>query len=123
MVRPSRLNGGGIVPFVIGSDCPRPSRLFLLAISIGYRHLSSLIIPFASRFYWGMKNYKKVQFIDLKLFFDEIWRRGWDSNPRYSRLHAGFQDRCLKPLGHPSKKDAQVFTRFWLKVNHLFEFF
>ena len=30
------------------------------------------------------------------------WRRGWDSNPRYGLPHAGFQDRCLKPLGHPS---------------------
>jgi hypothetical protein len=28
---------------------------------------------------------------------------GWDSNPRYPYGHAGFQDRCLKPLGHPSK--------------------
>ena len=28
---------------------------------------------------------------------------GWDSNPRYPCGHAGFQDRCLKPLGHPSK--------------------
>ena len=31
-----------------------------------------------------------------------IWRRGWDSNPRCACTHAGFQDRCLKPLGHPS---------------------
>ena len=31
------------------------------------------------------------------------WRRGWDSNPRYARAHAGFQDRCLKPLGHLSR--------------------
>ena len=30
------------------------------------------------------------------------WRRGWDSNPRWHRCHAGFQDRCLKPLGHLS---------------------
>jgi hypothetical protein len=29
-------------------------------------------------------------------------RMGWDSNPRYPCGHAGFQDRCLKPLGHPS---------------------
>src|SRR5262245_35502440 len=28
---------------------------------------------------------------------------GWDSNPRWARAHAGFQDRCLNPLGHPSK--------------------
>ena len=27
---------------------------------------------------------------------------GWDSNPRWAFAHAGFQDRCLKPLGHPS---------------------
>ncbi len=32
------------------------------------------------------------------------WRKGWDSNPRYPCGHAGFQDRCLKPLGHPSKR-------------------
>src|SRR3954468_5408206 len=30
------------------------------------------------------------------------WRKGWDSNPRYPCRHAGFQDRFLKPLGHPS---------------------
>lgn len=32
----------------------------------------------------------------------DIWRMEWDSNPRYTRMHAGFQDRFLKPLGHPS---------------------
>jgi hypothetical protein len=32
-----------------------------------------------------------------------LWRKGWDSNPRYPCRYAGFQDRCLKPLGHPSK--------------------
>ena len=26
-----------------------------------------------------------------------------DSNPRYPFGYAGFQDRCLKPLGHPSQ--------------------
>ena len=30
------------------------------------------------------------------------WRMGWDSNPRWTCTHAGFQDRCLQPLGHPS---------------------
>ena len=30
------------------------------------------------------------------------WRRGWDSNPRTTFAVAGFQDRCLQPLGHPS---------------------
>src|SRR6516165_7571288 len=32
------------------------------------------------------------------------WRMGWDSNPRCPCGHAGFQDRCLKPLGHPSQR-------------------
>ena len=30
------------------------------------------------------------------------WRMGWDSNPRNPCGFAGFQDRCLQPLGHPS---------------------
>jgi hypothetical protein len=30
------------------------------------------------------------------------WRKGWDSNPRYRFRHACFQDKFLKPLGHPS---------------------
>ena len=30
------------------------------------------------------------------------WRREWDSNPRDGLPPAGFQDRCLQPLGHPS---------------------
>jgi site-specific DNA recombinase len=30
------------------------------------------------------------------------WRMGWDSNPRRACTLGGFQDRCLKPLGHPS---------------------
>ena len=30
------------------------------------------------------------------------WRKGWDSNPRWTCAHGGFQDRCLKPLGHLS---------------------
>ena len=30
------------------------------------------------------------------------WRKRWDSNPRVGLPTAGFQDRCLKPLGHSS---------------------
>jgi site-specific DNA recombinase len=30
------------------------------------------------------------------------WRKEWDSNPRRACTLGGFQDRCLKPLGHPS---------------------
>jgi hypothetical protein len=47
--------------------------------------------------------------------YSNKWRKGWDSNPRYPCRHAGFQDRCLKPLGHPSKplilfRNALSFT-------------
>ena len=31
-----------------------------------------------------------------------FWRKEWDSNPRWTCAHGGFQDRCLKPLGHLS---------------------
>ena len=43
-------------------------------------------------------------------FYDEKPRRasriagGWGGIRTHGRLHvAGFQDRCLKPLGHPSR--------------------
>jgi site-specific DNA recombinase len=36
------------------------------------------------------------------------WRMGWDSNPRGACTPAGFQDRCLKPLGHPSCAAASI---------------
>ena len=39
-----------------------------------------------------------------------IWRKGWDSNPRWSFPHGGFQDRCLKPLGHPSMAIMRYIT-------------
>jgi hypothetical protein len=35
-------------------------------------------------------------------------RKGWDSNPRWACTHGGFQDRCLKPLGHPSTSPESV---------------
>ena len=40
--------------------------------------------------------------VQAALALTRHWRMGWDSNPRYPCGHAGFQDRCLKPLGHPS---------------------
>jgi hypothetical protein len=39
-----------------------------------------------------------------------VWRKGWDSNPRWSFPHGGFQDRCLKPLGHPSMAIMRYIT-------------
>jgi hypothetical protein len=31
-----------------------------------------------------------------------VWRRGWDSNPRYGFPYTRFPSGRLKPLGHPS---------------------
>jgi arginase len=41
----------------------------------------------------------------------EKWRREWDSNPRYGSPYGGFQDRCLKPLGHPSIRECTRASR------------
>ena len=34
------------------------------------------------------------------------WRRRRDSNPRKAFTFAGFQDRCIQPLCHPSARSA-----------------
>ena len=39
-----------------------------------------------------------------------IWRRERDSNPRYRLRYSGFQDRRLKPLGHPSARAARELS-------------
>ena len=36
----------------------------------------------------------------LKILNYNLWRRGWDSNPRMSCPIAGFQDQCFQPLSH-----------------------
>jgi hypothetical protein len=33
----------------------------------------------------------------------QFWRRGWDSNPRWTLAHSGFQDRRIQPLCHLSR--------------------
>jgi len=38
-------------------------------------------------------------------------RWGWDSNPRDPEESAGFQDRCLRPLSHPTKGAVGVYER------------
>ncbi len=40
------------------------------------------------------------------------WRRRWDSNPRYALTHAGFQDRCNRPLCHSSGRGHPYAGRF-----------
>ena len=34
-------------------------------------------------------------------------RSGRDSNPRYTFVYAGFQDRCIQPLCHPTDATAE----------------
>ncbi len=43
---------------------------------------------------------------------NNLWRTGWDSNPRWALTHGGFQDRCLKPLGHLSTGEARYSRAF-----------
>jgi hypothetical protein len=38
-------------------------------------------------------------------------REGWDSNPRGTRAPNGFQDRRLRPLGHPPRGDGTGWNR------------
>ena len=43
-----------------------------------------------------------------------LWRRKWDSNPRYVYPYNGFRNRRLKPLGHSSKwwwQDSNLWRR------------
>jgi hypothetical protein len=65
-------------------------------------------------FPWNLQRFqlnRNVHFVRLKgggesarfsKSHEGIWRRGRDSNPRWSFPHAGFQDRSHQPLGHLS---------------------
>src|SRR4051794_2337792 len=46
-------------------------------------------------------------------FFMSAERKGWDSNPRRTCALSGFQDRCDRPLCHPSEQRLRVRPRFW----------
>lgn len=45
------------------------------------------------------------------------WRRRWDSNSRTHRWVGGFQDRCLKPLGHTSNKLCSTYDS-WHQIKY-----
>ena len=61
---------------------------------------------------WGHKLGPNYKIAILPFSFNGCWRMGRDSNPRYPCEHAGFQDRCLKPLGHPSIQVTPRIRRF-----------
>ena len=46
--------------------------------------------------------------LDLK---KRKWRRGWDSNPRWSYPHSGFRDRPVQPLQHLSESGKRNSLR------------
>lgn len=45
----------------------------------------------------------------------ELWRRGWDSNPRYGCPYAAFRVRCFRPLSHLS---ALLVGAFDARLSH-----
>ncbi len=46
---------------------------------------------------WLFKKISQTQYVGSYL-----WRKEWDSNPRYAFTHTRFPSVRLKPLGHPS---------------------
>ncbi len=54
--------------------------------------------------------------IQIEVQFAE--RRGWDSNPRSACTLAGFQDQCLRPLGHPSRVAIFAVSIEWSDCTH-----
>ena len=46
------------------------------------------------------------------------WRMGRDSNPRWTCAHAGFQDRCIQPLCHPSGRPGRACAGLVQPPNH-----
>src|SRR5215218_611063 len=56
-----------------------------------------------------------VHSYDSAAWRGEEWRMGWDSNPRWACTHGGFQDRCLKPLGHPSVVQLGPLSRLGMR--------
>ena len=49
---------------------------------------------------------------------EEIWRTGWDSNPRDAYTPAGFQDRSIQPLSHLSGGDEHTDIFEILKIQN-----
>ena len=62
---------------------------------------------------------EKLKFENLDKLQNEInnWRTGRDSNSRKSYPFAGFQDRCLQPLGHLSASTRCKIIYFLIYFN------
>ena len=70
-------------------------------IDLEQRTLQPINNPFGSRLsamFLGIDRHPSVRYAQVPK-----WRRGWDSNPRYTfTVHNGLANRRLQPLGHPS---------------------
>ena len=49
--------------------------------------------------------------------YGKIWRREWDSNPRYSLKYTRFPSVRLKPLGHLSGEQADCMNLTYLRLS------
>ena len=64
------------------------------------------------------KNKKGVPIRDRNAFM----RTERDLNPRYGHPYAGFQNQCLKPLSHPSNRNALWPRSLCPREHHMFLF-
>ena len=104
------------------------STLFILAEGVGLsqqvemRPATVLEASFCALF-WSSNQCSNLSLKEKQPYFSVwlplFWRKGWDSNPRYRCRHDGFQDRFLRPLGHPSATGVIIASRGdFLKHNY-----
>ena len=77
------------------------------AMTFGFYQRSTATDPMGDYFYSGTPTATRTGRhpdvrSDARPTMQITSRTGWDSNPRYRFRHAGFRDRFLQPLGHPS---------------------
>jgi hypothetical protein len=107
-----QFNGTQLVGSFMTSQSFAPPTLGVIAVNTGDGLLSSTAAhdhrnqrPFVCRLVCKIGARLKA---GISLY---RWRMGWDSNPREACTPAGFQDRCLKPLGHPS--NLLIYIQFY----------
>ena len=76
------------------------------------RKIVAALLQVASRFRVPVVKMVTSRQQNLRNTINGFWRKRWDSNPRWACTHAGFQDRCLKPLGHPSSRRRSPYSAF-----------
>ena len=86
---------------------PERIRDFLKKIGSNFRIADrTLVLDFKNAFKIEKKYHAEAlcaEAISYDFTKSENWRRGWDTNPRYTEAHNGFRDRPIQPLSHLSK--------------------